>query len=65
MTWVKCHLVSGFSSISNNAGPCQVFFSFFPQLLSFFFAHFTIHSCEWSCSLPLTRCIDDHGSLVI
>src|SRR6266480_5616242 len=25
--------VVGYSSISNNAGPCQVFFSFFPQLL--------------------------------
>ncbi len=35
------------------------------SLFSFFFAHFTIYSCEWSCSLPFTICIDDHGSFVI
>jgi hypothetical protein len=40
-------------------------FFFLSTAFPFFFAHFTIHSCEWSCSLPFTLCIDDHGSFVI
>jgi hypothetical protein len=40
-------------------------FSFLSTAFFCFFAHFTIHSCEWSCSLPFAICIDDHGSFVI
>ncbi len=39
-------------------------FFFLSTAFFLFFVHFTIHSCEWSCSLPFTICIDDHGSFV-
>jgi hypothetical protein len=56
------------SHISKNVGPVKSFFRLFFFLSTaffFFYAHFTIHSCEWSCWFSLTLCIDDHGSLVI
>src|SRR6266481_2034445 len=40
------------TSISNNAGSVKSFFISFHSLFLFFCAHFTAHSCEWSCSLP-------------